>query len=171
MQYRHLTIDERYHIQAYKEAGYLQKEIAEKLQVSPSTISRELKRNSSKINKKYTAKKADKVSSDKRMYASQNSNFKMTKKVTNYIVKYLEEDYSPEQVSATLRLKHSINISLVRIYQYIESDKLSGGDLYTHLRFYHTGHRRAKYGAKYKGTVNFGKLKSLPQFLHRPASF
>ena len=27
------------------------------------------------------------------------------------------------------------------------------GKLYTHLRFYHTGHRRAKYGKKYKGKI------------------
>jgi len=153
MSYKHLTIEERYHIQAYKEAGYFQKEIAKKLKVSPATISRELRRNCSKIHKRYSAKKADKVSSDKRMYASRKSNFKMIKVVRNYIVKYIEEDYSPEQVSATLKLKHKINISLVRIYQYIESDKLTGGDLHTHLRFYHTGHRRAKYGAKYKGKI------------------
>jgi len=153
MSFKHLTIEERYHIQAYKEAGYLQKEIAEKLGVNPSTISRELKKNSSKVYRRYSAKKADVVSQDRRIYASKKSNFKMIKKVTSYIVKYIEEDYSPEQVSATLRLKHNINISLVRIYQYIEADKLSGGDLHTHLRFYHTGHRRAKYGAKYKGKI------------------
>ncbi len=153
MSYKHLTIEERYQIQAYKEAGFLQKEMAEKLQVSPATICRELKRNSSKIQKRYSAKKADKVSSDKRMYASKKSNFKMIKRVTNYIVKYIEEDYSPEQTSETLKLKHNMNISLVRIYQFIEADKHAGGDLHTHLRFYHTGHRRAKYGAKYKGKI------------------
>jgi len=153
MCYKHLTIKERYHIQAYKEAGFSQKKIAQELCVHPSTISRELKNNSSKIHKRYSAKKANKVSSDKRMYASKKSNFKMTEKVKNYIVKYIEEDYSPEQVSATLKIRHNVNISLVRIYQYIEEDKLSGGDLHTHLRFYHTGHRRAKYGAKYKGQI------------------
>ena len=67
MSYKHLTIEERYQIQAYKEAGFLQKEMAEKLRVNPSTISRELKRNSSKIQKRYSAKKVDKISSDKRM--------------------------------------------------------------------------------------------------------
>ena len=66
MSYKHLTLEERYHIQAYKEAGYLQKEIARKLNVSPATISRELKRNSTKVYKKYTAKKADQVANDKR---------------------------------------------------------------------------------------------------------
>lgn len=153
MKYKHLTLEERYQIQAYKEAGFKKSEIAKKLNVHPSTIGRELKRNSSKINKRYTAKKADKVASNKRMYASKKSNLKMTTKVKNYIVKYIKEDYSPEQVSATLKLKHEINISLIRIYQYIEADKLSGGNLHTHLRFYHTGHRRAKYGQKYKGQI------------------
>jgi len=153
LKYKHLTIEERYQIQAYKEAGFLQKEIAEKLHVNPATISRELKRNSSKVYKRYSAKKADKVSCDKRMYASKKSNLKMTRGVKNYIVNYIEEDYSPEQVSATLRLKHNINISMVRIYQYIEEDKLNDGELYTHLRFHHTSHRRAKYGQKYKGSI------------------
>jgi len=153
MCYKHLTIEKRYHIQAYKEAGFSKSEIAKKLNVHPSTIGRELTRNSSKINKRYTAKKADKVSNDKRMFASKKSNLKMTKKVKNYIEKHIKEDYSPEQVSATLHLKYKINISLVRIYQYVEEDRLCGGELHTHLRFYHTGHRRAKYGQKYKGKI------------------
>ena len=153
MKYKHLTIEERYQIQAYKEAGFSKSEIAKRLNVHPSTIGRELKRNSSKVHKRYSAKNADKVSSNKRMYASKKSNLKMTKEVKNYIVNYIEKDYSPEQVSATLRLKHNINISLVRIYQYVEEDRLNGGELYTHLRFYHTGHRRAKYGQKYKGSI------------------
>ena len=57
MSYKHLTIEERYHIQAYKELGFAKNEIAKKLNVHPSTIGRELKRNSSKINKRYSAKK------------------------------------------------------------------------------------------------------------------
>ena len=41
MSYKHLTLKERYHIQAYKEAGYKQNKIAEKIGVNPSTISRD----------------------------------------------------------------------------------------------------------------------------------
>jgi len=85
--YKHLTIEERYQIQAYKEAGFLQKEIAKKINVSRATISRELRRNSSKIHKRYNAKKANQVSVDKRKYASKKSNLKMTTKVKNYIVR------------------------------------------------------------------------------------
>lgn len=45
--YQHLTVEQRYQIQAYKKAGYTQKDIAKEIEVHPSTVSRELKRNSS----------------------------------------------------------------------------------------------------------------------------
>jgi len=153
MSYKHLTLEERYHIQAYKEAGYTQKDIAEKLGVNPSTISRELQKNSSKIYKRYTAQKANQVSSDRRMYASRKSNKKMDSKVKKVIIKHLLKDWSPEQISSRLKLTEDIDISFVRIYQFIEQDKQKGGELYTHLRFHHTGHRRAKYGSKNKGRI------------------
>ena len=153
MSYRHLTLEERYHIQAYKEAGYKQNQIAKKIGVDPSTISRELQKNSSKIRKRYTATKANQVAKDKRMYASRKSNKKMDNKLKKTITKYLLKDWSPEQISARLKLTDSIDISFVRIYQFIEYDKQEGGDLYTHLRFYHTGHRRAGYGSKSKGRI------------------
>jgi len=153
MSYKHLTLKERYHIQAYKEAGYKQNEIAKKIGVDPSTISRELQKNSSKIHKRYTAAKADQVASNRRMYASRKSNKKLDKKLKKTITKYILEDWSPEQISARLQLIDSTDISFVRIYQFIEQDRQEGGDLYTHLRFHHTGHRRAKYGSKSKGRI------------------
>ena len=153
MNYKHLTLEERYHIQAYKEAGYTQDSIAKKLGVAPSTISRELQKNSSKIHKRYTATKADQVASDRRMYASRKSNKKMDKRVEKIITKNLWKDWSPEQISARSKLTDNIDISFVRIYQFIEQDRQEGGDLYTHLRFYHTGHRRARYGSKNKGRI------------------
>jgi|LGVC01.1.fsa_nt_gb IS30 family transposase len=153
MSYKHLTLEERYHIQAYKKAGYKQKEIAQELGVDPSTVSRELNRNSSKIYKRYTAVKANQVANDKRMYASRKSNKKMDRKLKKLIEKNLLKDWSPEQISARIKLTDNIDISFVRIYQFIEQDKQEGGDLYTHLRFHHTGHRRAKYGSRSKGRI------------------
>ena len=151
--YKHLTREERYQIEAYKKAGFNQAEIAKEVSVHKSTISRELKRNASKIYQRYSAKKADKVSIDRRKYASKNSNKKMTKNMISHIVQYIEEDFSPEQTSATLKIRDGLKISHVRIYQYIREDKLNGGDLHTHLRFYHTLKRRAQYGAKHKGKI------------------
>jgi len=45
MSYTQLTLKERYHISACRKLGYKQKEIALELGVSPSIISRELRRN------------------------------------------------------------------------------------------------------------------------------
>ncbi len=153
MCYQHLTIEKRYHIQAYKKAGYKQNEIAKEIGVNPSTISRELKRNSSTQRKSYSAKSADKVASDRRMHASRDSNKKMDKKLQKIIVKYIQDDWSPEQISQRLKAIGIAEISHVRIYQFVKENKSQGGDLYTHLRFHHTGHRRAKYGSKSKGRI------------------
>jgi len=46
MKYKQLTFNQRCKIAAFWKAGYTQKHIATEVQVSPATISRELKRNS-----------------------------------------------------------------------------------------------------------------------------
>jgi len=62
---------------------------------------------------------------------------------------YISKDWSPEQVSAILLIKHDLSLSFVSIYQYIELDRQSGGKLHTHLSFYGKKHR-AKYGKQSK---------------------
>lgn len=153
MNYQHLTCEQRYHIEAYKKAGFTQKYIANELKVSPSTISRELKRNCTTQLKRYTGNSANNVSLTRRKYTSGKSNKKLDTKNKNIIKKYIKKDWSPEQISNRLKLDGILNISHVSIYKFIYHDKLEGGDLHTHLRFYHTGKRRAKYGQKYKGGI------------------
>ncbi|MCI0500137.1 MAG: IS30 family transposase [Epsilonproteobacteria bacterium] len=148
MKYKHLTEEERYHIAAYKKAGYKQKDMAKELGVSPATISRELKRNSSLIRKSYSAKSANNVAVAKRRYASMKSNKKMDDELKAKIIAYIKDDYSPEQISGTLQAREKFSISHVTIYGLIKEDKLQGGKLHEHLRFHHTGHRRAKYGSR-----------------------
>jgi len=166
LKYKHLTVEESFAIlkvilnhfcvsliAALKKANFNQKFIANELNVSESTISRELKRNSSSQTKSYSAISADKVSVTRRRYASIKSNKKMNTKLKNIIRKYIIEDWSPEQIDKRLKEVNIANISYVSIYQFVEQDKQQGGDLYTHLRFYHTGHRRAKYGSKHNGGI------------------
>ena len=153
MSYKHLTKEERYHIQALKSAGFKQVEIAIKLNRDIATISRELNRNSSTQINSYSANAAHQVSVNKRMYASRGSNKKMYDDVKVLIDKYIGEQFSPEQTSAILKIRNEVNISHVSIYQYVAADKRTGGELHTHLRFYHTGRRRVKYGTKYKGRI------------------
>lgn len=153
MKYKHLTLEERYHIQAFKKAGYKQKDIAMRLGVSPSTICNELKRNSSLIKKSYSAKSANNVATAKRKYASKKSNLKVEGELKAKIIAHIKDDFSPEQISGVLKTRADISISHVTIYELIKEDKQKGGKLYEHLRFHHTGHRRAKYGAKYEGGI------------------
>ena len=153
MKYKYLTQEERYHIDALKKANFSQKDIAIKIGISESTISRELKRNSSIQRKSYSAKTAHNISVLRRRYVSKKSNLKLDTKSKKIIKEYIKKDWSPEQISKRLKLENKLDISYVRIYQFIEQDKRQGGDLYTHLRFYHTGHRRAKYGGKYNGGI------------------
>ncbi len=153
MKYKHLTQEERYDITALKKANFNQRFIANELKVSESTISRELKRNSSSQKQSYSAINAHKVSVTRRIYASKKSNLKIDIKLKNIIRKYIIKDWSPEQIDKRLKEVNLADISYVSIYLFIEQDKHKGGDLYTHLRFHHTGHRRAKYGAKHKGRI------------------
>lgn len=146
--FKHLTQAQRYHIEAYKKAGYSNSEIARDLGVHPSTIGRELKRNSSPIRQRYGAKVAQEISSLRKSVNSR-ANKKFKNELEDLVVQYIERDWSPEQVSATLRIKHGLSLSFVRIYQHIESDRQNGGALHTHLRFYGKK-RRVKYGKKSK---------------------
>jgi IS30 family transposase len=145
---KHLTQEQRYHIEAYKKAGYGNSEIARDLGVHPSTIGRELKRNSSPIHQRYGAKVAQEISSLRKSVNSKASR-KFKNELKALVNMYIKRDWSPEQVSATLRIKHDLSLSFVRIYQYIELDRQNGGTLHTHLRFYGKK-RRAKYGKQSK---------------------
>ena len=122
-------------IQAYKKAGYSQKDIASEIGVNPGTVSRELKRNSSSQTRSYSAINAHKVSSARRRYASKKSNLKINTKLKNIIRRYIKEDWSPEQISKRLKAVGITNISYVRIYQFIEQDKQQGGNFIPILDF------------------------------------
>jgi IS30 family transposase len=145
---KHLTQQQRYHIEAYKKAGYGNSEIARDLGVHPSTIGRELKRNSSPVHQRYGAKVAQEISSLRKSINSKASK-KLKNELEDLVIRYIKRDWSPEQVSATLRIKYDLSLSYVSIYQYIELDRQNGGALHTHLRFYGKK-RRAKYGKKSK---------------------
>ncbi len=151
MSYHHLTMNERYQIKAYKAVGYKNYEIAKEINVHPSTITRELNRNSGKVFGIYFPVGADNYAKERRVIQSANANKKMDEEIKNLISKYIKKDWSPEQVSATLSIKHKEIISHVSIYTFIKQDRANGGELYKHLR--HQGKRRVKYGNKYKGQI------------------
>lgn len=127
--YTQLTQDQRYQIQALKKAEHNQTEIAAILDVDKSTISRELKRNKGK--RGYQPKQAHNACLERRNSKTKprilNSTWRLVKRM-------LREDWSPEQVSAILKIDFNLSISTEWIYQYIYKNKHNGGSLHQHLR-------------------------------------
>ena len=136
---KHLTRAQRYSISSLKKAGFSNKYISEDLGVSQSTISRELRRNSSKRGV-YNPDKAHEYSMERKERFCYRRKF--TKTVQQQIDFYLiTEQWSPEEIVGYCKKEGMDMVSIERIYQYIRDDKLQGGVLYTHLR-HQLKHRR-----------------------------
>lgn len=138
MKYTQLTLEKRYHISALKKKGYKQKDIALELNVHPSTICRELKRNS---NEKYNPEHAQ-ILHFKRQ-KSKNKRSAISKKIERYIRSKLKEDWSPEQISGRMQLDINKTIHHETIYSFIYANKAKGGKLYKYLR-----HKNKKYHSR-----------------------
>ena len=143
--YNQLTEGQRYQISALLKAGTSQKDIALILGVSPSTISRELERNTGK--RGYRPKQAH-IKAERRRQAAHKT-IKMTFDVVTLIETKIRLDWSPEQVSGWLAKEEGIRMSHERIYQHIWTDKRQGGELFKHLR-QSNKKRKKRYGSKDK---------------------
>lgn len=145
MTYTHLTQDERYQIHALKRQGISLARIAAELLRSPSTISRELKRNAGPaLYKPALAHATARARQTQRRNAHQFS-----AQQWEHVHAYLRLDLSPQQCSGRLLLEHALQISHECIYQHIYKDKAQGGDLVRSLRCqklrkkrYASGHER-----------------------------
>jgi IS30 family transposase len=126
-----------------KQAGKEQNRMATKLHVHPSTISRELGRNTGL--RGYRPKQAQQKELQRRFNACKA--VKMTPETVDYIERKLAEDHSPEQIAERMKLDpgwHGPSVSHERIYQHIWQDKAGGGLLYKHLRIGGTKQRRKR---------------------------
>ncbi|MCF0235918.1 MAG: IS30 family transposase [Bacteroidaceae bacterium] len=144
---KHLTIAQRYEIAFRRQNNESPSSIAKALGVHRSTITRELKRNTSKQGK-YDPEIAQKQA-DKRLL-SRRRRTALTEQVMMQIDQMvIEHQWSPEQVAGRGKLMGYFNISHETIYRYIWREKHKNGKpLHKHLR--HGGRRRHKRGAIYK---------------------
>ena len=143
MLYNQLTKVERNQIYVLLQADVSHCRIAEILERSPSTIIREISRNRGQ--RGYRPKQADRWAQERRKIPR---NVKMTPEVVTYIEEKLRKEYSPEQISCTMRGSVGDKISHERIYQHIWRDKKQCGDLYRKLRIAGEKKRRKRYGKK-----------------------
>jgi len=159
MSYQQLTQDQRYQIYAFLKADFSQSHIAQELGVDKSTICRELKRNRGQ--RGYRPKQAQHLT-DSRRQSKENAT-RISAETWQQVETDLRQDWSPEQVSGTLKAQGQEAPSHERIYQYIYADKRRGGDLHQHLRCQKK--RRKRYG-KYDRRGRLPNRKSIDE---RPA--
>ena len=128
--YQQLTYEQRCQISALKKRGCSQREIAETIGISQSTVSRELARNSGQ--KGYRHKQAQAKSDERRAMAAKPT--KMTPDMVAFVESKLRLEWSPEQISGWLLEEREQLLSHETIYLHIWANKRKGGDLYTCLR-------------------------------------
>lgn len=128
----HLTLEQRYKIEAYRNLGKGISEIADYVGKDKSVISREIKRNSDGRNGLYKADLAHRKTNLR--HQTKPKNCKFSKEIEVYVLLYLQQDYSPEQIVGKAALENVEMVSAERIYQYIWEDKRARGKLYKHLR-------------------------------------
>lgn len=152
--YHQLTQEERYSISGLRRAGFSQAKIAEELGRSPSTISREVRRNRTRRDGHYRAQKAHAYATARRRAARRRSWFSAEQ--WQHVDILLRQKWSPEQISGTLRAAGQCSISHEAIYRHILRDKKAGGSLYRNMRIM-PKQRRKRYNSKDSRGVLTGK--------------
>lgn len=115
-----LTQAQRYTIFVLKQKKWTNKSIAEAINVHPSTVSRELHRNSM-ANGVYYYEKAEKLARSRRNSVPGNRSISpAARMVARDLI--LTEDRSPKQVSGYLKREKGISISHETIYKMIRED-------------------------------------------------
>jgi transposase, IS30 family len=132
MAYHQITSEERYMLSALRRQGLNQSQIAQSLGRHRSSISRELRRNSSAWDGGYRPFVASHRTRARRSRSRRNHRF--TEDDYRIVNRLLRKDWSPEQIAGRLRKEGALSISHETIYVHVWNDKAAGGGLYKHLR-------------------------------------
>ena len=141
MCYKQISLEERHYIEFELKKGIKPKNIAKSLGRNPTTIYREISRNTGL--RGYRHKQANNFALAR--HKEKNKNIKMTDELKQVINGYIESDWSPEQISGYLKKQNEISVHHETIYKYILADKKAGGQLYLHLRHQNKTYRK-RYG-------------------------
>lgn len=131
MNYRQVTENERYIISHLWTQGKSVLQIARETGRHRSTIAREIKRNRDSTGR-YHPYIADELAVYRRSKSRRNSHFRRSD--WNLVLRKLDQDWSPEQISLKLAESGKLRIHWETIYRYIWADKAKGGLLYHSLR-------------------------------------
>jgi IS30 family transposase len=163
MKYVHLTADERYQMDDLLREGFSQDKIAAAIGRSKSTISRELSRN--KGQRGWRPRQAQQKA-EERLARRGAGNVKRASAVAwEFAKEHLQrEQWSPDQISGSLKAEGLETISHETIYQRVLADKNEGGNLYQNLRC--KKKRKKRYGSARSAR---GKIPNRIDIDQRPA--
>jgi transposase, IS30 family len=145
-----LTIAQRYQIQTLNQLDIAQKDIAQHVNVSASTISRELCRNKPKTTTQYQAE----VAQQQAQQRCQRSPYKLKDNLSKTVIEGLEKRWSPEQISGVVALEAGKKvISHEAIYQFIYKQSTDNKPLIQYLRIGHKKRYKKRGVAQKRGTI------------------
>lgn len=166
--YRQLTEAERYTLSVLKRAGQSLRSIARTLQRSPSTISREVRRNATLDRHKprplYVPSKAQEHANGRRR-RSRRVKHHAASVYVHLEALLAQQQWSPEQIASQLLARSGVRLSHMTIYRHVRRNQRAGGRLYRHLRQGGKRRRKRTYGPEKRG-----KLAGKPMIDTRPAA-
>ncbi len=139
------------------ENGDTQREIAGRIGVSASTVSRELKRNKNKQGG-YSWRLAHEMAQERKERLPGNRG--TPEWIKQKVFRLVRDEWSPAQISGHLKKEENIRVSHETIYKWIREDKEAGGDLYKHCR-HRLKHRRRPVGSV-RGIPNRKSIRERP---------
>jgi len=145
-QYQHLNKEDRFYIWNALRDGKTQKQIAYILNRHPSTICREIKRNTPRPSYLYTYEWATQLVRWRKERTNRRKHRKLNAETERLVVQLIRQYLSPEQVSGYLKQHHQIFISHETIYRYIYADRSLHQELRPFLR-QGAKLRRKRYGS------------------------
>ena len=155
--FTHLTLEQRYQIQALMKMGHSYQEIGAVIGVHKSTITREVRRNQGR--RGYRPQQAHRFTLSRRRTKVR---WRIAAATWHCVNGLLKAEWSPEQISGWLRTQQGTFISPEWIYQHVYRDKRARGT-YRHLRCQR--HRRKRYGTYSRR----GHIPNRVSIEHRPA--
>lgn len=159
--YTHFTIEEREKSMVMLAGGASMRAIARVLGRSPSTVSRELRRNANKDGS-YSASAASRRYKIRRKACHKKAILTDESDLRTYVIEKLNENWSPEQISGRAEEeKRPFSISYNTIYRSIEKGVIPK-KMRSHLRLKHTKNR------KRRSNDNRGKIAGTVSIHDRP---
>ena len=164
--YCQLTEAERYTLSTLKRARWSLRRIAKFMGRSPSTFSREVRRNSTgddrKPNPLYIPSKAQEQANGRRR-RSRRVKHHAPEVYAEVEALLAQEQWSPEQIASQLPERIGVRLSHMTIYRHVRRDQRLGGWMFRHLRQGGKRRRKRTYGPEKRG-----KLANKPMIDSRP---